>query len=860
MIKKGVFSFLVFLIGFFYVDEMLDPEPMGAFLNGKLPSTTIGNWDIDDAFPNVEIPSPVRMSTFANTDEFIILSKKGQLFLLNIEDQTLDIILDIEDQTFKLGDCGTVGMALHPNFQPNQDHDQNLIFIFYKSKPDPDQWNDRGYNRLSSFKWNSDIQSFDPSTENILIQQYDRSPWHDGGGMFFGPDGFLYVALGDEGFDEHQTVSTQRINGGFFSGILRIDVDNDSTKSHPIRRQPQPNDNPPEGWWDTYSQGYSIPNDNPWISENGDHLEEFYAIGLRSPFTMHYDQELDSIWIADVGSDVKEEINIVGMGDNCQWPYAEGDQYSEVHKKPIDFIGNERPVYYALERAEGSCIIGGGPYYNSLFPGLNGGYLFADFNVGNVNLLKVIEPDGAPEVFPLISNFRSGPVDVPQKGGITGVFETSNGEVFISVIGENYDDNGKILKLKQNSFVEEPPAKLSELEVFTNMQNLDIASGIIPYEVNSPLYSDGARKRRWIAIPNNGSFASGEQIEFSKDAFWQFPVGTVFIKHFELKNDLQLNTYQPLETRFFVVGENGSRYGITYQWNEEGTEAYLLTSGAEKDIEVRENNIPSYTQKWQFPSRGQCMTCHNKNAGFILGVKTNQLNKEIYYEKEGRTINQLNYLSDLGALDTRVVDPRRHIKSHDIEDNSSSLEWRIRSYLDSNCSSCHNENGVPNIDLDFRLKNSNGLKEYFNFPTASHASDPSRSIIEPGDHANSELWIRDSSSEDNKMPPLGRLLVDQIYVDSLAKWIDNINEDQLFVDHDIIVYPNPSSGWIAMNINKDWQGPFHIYVFTSSGRLVREEETEIYNHYMDISPYPKGVYFISIEGVDQRKTKKIHLQ
>jgi len=121
--------------------------------------------------------------------------------------------------------------------------------------------------------------------------------------------------------------SNQKLDGGLFGGIIRIDIDNDPTRSHPIRRQPRVNEAPPADFagWETFTQGYSIPNDNPWLSPDSTNLEEFYAIGLRSPYSVYFDKETENIWVADVGSDIAEEINKVDYGDNLQWPFREGD-------------------------------------------------------------------------------------------------------------------------------------------------------------------------------------------------------------------------------------------------------------------------------------------------------------------------------------------------------------------------------------------------------------------------------------------------------------------------------------------------------------------------------------------------------
>ena len=205
--------------------------------------------------PNITLNAPLRILPFPDSEDHLVLCKWGEIWRITIDDQTQELVLDIKDRCFKKGEGGSVGMALHPNFGDENAPDDQYVLIFYRTKPNPDDWDAKGFNRLSKFYWNEDSQSFDPDSEEILIQQYDRSTWHNGGGMFFGPDGFFYMTLGDEGTDEMQIESTQRLDGGFFSGIIRIDLDKDPTRSHPIRRQPLANDNPPAGWGDTFFSG-----------------------------------------------------------------------------------------------------------------------------------------------------------------------------------------------------------------------------------------------------------------------------------------------------------------------------------------------------------------------------------------------------------------------------------------------------------------------------------------------------------------------------------------------------------------------------------------------------------------------------
>lgn len=838
------------------------PGAIGPYLNGSLPSTSPGvdgSWSLEDPFVDIQIASPVGIMNMPNSTDILVLSKRGEIWQVAADGSNQKLLLDISVKTFNLSDAGALGMVLHPHFGDPLFPDDQYIFMYYKTKPNATEWDVIGFSVLSKFKWDDALGKFDENSEEKLIQQYDRYPWHNGGPMFFGPDGFLYFSVGDEGADEFQVASTQRLDGGFFNGVFRIDVDNDMTRSHPIIRQPVSNAAPPEGWGMTFSQGYSIPNDNPWLSPDGTHLEEYYALGTRSPFTIEYDEESGDIWLTDTGSDVREEINRVQKGDNLQWPYKEGTVDSEVHDKPTDLIGQEKPPYFQYERDYGTCIVGGALYRNVKFPSLYDKYIYADFTANKIAAITTPQSSLNIENQVLISNITNEPVRLPAKPGVTGVHELDDGRVLITVLGEDNEENGSILELKRNTIVDDPATMLSDLGVFTDMNTLDVIQGLIPYTVNSPLWSDGAAKKRWIAVPNDGSFnQSSEKIKFDSVDPWQFPKGTVFVKHFELPlTSSPDGPTKRLETRFLIIAENGKSFGLTYKWNESGTDAELLRIGDEIEVEISEADGSTRVQTWDFPSRSQCLSCHTSNAEYVLGVNTLQLNGK--YPHDGQEVNQLHYFDELDMFDTSISNPSNYQKLSNVLSDDASLENRIRSYLDANCASCHREGGLPTVFLDFRYTQTTNISKYFDLGVQSHASTEDGVIIRPGTHQDSEIWVRDASDDSNQMPPLGRNLVDQVYVDSLAKWIDNIDPEQ-YKYHDLIVYPNPATDWINVHASDDWEGPYEYSLYSISGRPVRFIKSPNISLVIATADLPRGSYVVSVTAGDKRKSKKIVLQ
>lgn len=863
--KRLVFIPLI-LAGIFLSFESFRPNPPGAigpYMNGIFPATVPGeggSWELVDALPNLELPPPVRILPFPGTDDIAYLGKIGEIWRIDLETQTKTLLLDITDRSFKKGEAGTVGMAFHPAFGDPGHPDKQSVFVYYRTKPEPDSWSEKGFNRLSRFSWDAARQMFDPDTEEILIQQYDRSTWHNSGDLFFGPEGFLYFSVGDEGMDDHQVVSTQRLDGGFFSGLFRIDVDNDPGRSHPIRRQPQANAAAPDGWGETFSQGYSIPNDNPWQDPEGGVLEEYYALGLRSPFVMSYDADRDLIWVADVGAGQREEINQVRAGDNLQWPYREGTLPYNQHERPDQLIGRETPSFYEYDRSVGACIIGGGVYKGTAFPSLNGKYLFADYISNKLMTLSDEGPFTEPVREVLIDNLGAQSGDLPEQPGITGVFALPDGEVLVSVMGRSEDfAPGKVLRLRQKVVVPDPPARLSDLGVFTDLETLTPSAGILPYDVQSPLWSDRALKKRWIAIPNDGAYDQpDEQVVFQAKEDWSFPEGTVFIKHFELPvtTDPEGPTTR-LETRFLVVGEDQEAYGLTYQWNEDQTEAFLLGGAASRTFPITdEQGQLAMMQTWDYPSRSQCLTCHNANANYVLGVKTHQLNGQMTYPELEHQMNQLHRWNQLGIFSERIGPSDVYPAAAPIADTSATLERRIRSYLDANCASCHRAGGVPTSTMDLRFNQALPFTNLLGVRTQSPSSGHDREVITPGFHEVSEFWIRDASLTENRMPPIGRNLIDEAYIDALAEWIDGMPEDIGEVKESV-VFPNPSFGEFALRLRDGWEGPFTIHVYSISGQKVLTRKSYTQNIHLDLSDRPAGLYEVEVIGPDDRWRERV---
>jgi uncharacterized repeat protein (TIGR03806 family) len=312
------------------------------------------------------------------------------------------------------------------------------------------------------------------------------------------------------------------------------------------------------------------------------------------------------------------------------------------------------------------------------------------------------------------------------------------------------------------------PRLLSETGAFANVRRLRPNGALLPYDLIVAFWSDGAVKSRWAAIPNS-------KVKFSTTGEWQFPAGTVFVKHFDLPVDeANPNVRRRLETRLLVRDSTGGVYGVTYKWRADESDAELLAGSVTEDISIRTASGGVRHQTWYYPSRKDCLTCHTAGAGGVLGVKTRQMNHDFTYHG-GVTDNELRTWNHLGLFDPAL-------KPEDLsglptlaaaDDTTRSLEDRARSYLDANCSHCHRPGGtVAYFDARYTTPlNDQGL---INGPVLIDQGIDRPRIISPHDTWRSIAYMRVSTNGDIRMPPLARETIDDKGVALLGEWINSL--------------------------------------------------------------------------------------
>jgi uncharacterized repeat protein (TIGR03806 family) len=341
------------------------------------------------------------------------------------------------------------------------------------------------------------------------------------------------------------------------------------------------------------------------------------------------------------------------------------------------------------------------------------------------------------------------------------------------------------------------PATLSATGVYSNTAARTPHAGLIPYSVNSPLWTDNALKSRFIGVPDSTT------VGFTATGPWTFPNGTVFVKNFDLVTDERPATLttRRLETRILIRQADGTLRGATYKWNAAQTEA-TLSAGETETINVIKPNGSTASQSWLYPSPSQCLECHTTNAGMILGVKTAQLNGNQTYPTTGRTDNQLHTWHHIGLFNVAINDPpSSYSRMVDVTNTAATMEDRVKSYQDANCAHCHRPSG-PGPKFDMRYESPITAPADGRDPIVSTTSN---SGLQRFNILNSTIHQRDASTS-SPMPPLARNVIDPRILDLYVLWghyaydvtsVNAISTTQLRVQFDRAV--DVSTATVAAN-------------------------------------------------------------
>jgi uncharacterized repeat protein (TIGR03806 family) len=576
--------------------------------------------------------------------------------------------------------------------------------------------------------------TFTQSAEQPIFRLAQPYSNHDGGDIAFGPDGYLYIGFGDGGSGGDPECSGQTLKSPL-GKILRIDPRSVAT-------------------------GYALPPDNPFASPSPascidfnvdldtvrtQNCGEIFAWGVRNPWRWSFDSVPPAgaagLWVADVGQDQIEEVDFIQKGKNYGWNRKEGTNNYNTSCTPADTNYVPPLVEYA-HNGIGRSITGGFLYRGASIPALDGAYLFGDYGTGGVYAIA--------DAYNITTTVQNPTPILTTNSALVGFGEDEDHEVYVITFGGQGDAIFKLVPQASDMGAGNFPQKLSLTGCVDPNDPTRPAGGLIPYEVNAPLWSDGADKRRWLAIPD------GTQIHVNSDGHWALPIGSVLMKEFSLNG-------QRLETRLLVRHDDGDWAGYTYVWDDNGADATLIDGRVQKTVGA---------QTWTFPGRTDCLACHTVAAGRQLGPDTRQFNRNIVYPG-GRFANQLDTLAHLGMLDTTITNPGAFVSYT----GSDPVEVRAKTYLHANCAHCHRPGSTASNSTDANFLFDTALHD-MNVcnvdPTQGNLGITGAKLFAPGDPSKSLMSVRMNRTDEYRMPKVGSSVVDPVGTMLMGAWITSV--------------------------------------------------------------------------------------
>jgi uncharacterized repeat protein (TIGR03806 family) len=689
------------------------------------------------AFPKLKFFEPLDLANVPGKNRLAVATRPGKIFTFVNQAGTTkpDLLLDVKKIVY--------GITFHPRFAQN-----GYLYVTYIAQDEKPNGT-----RVARFKVTGDNPpQADPASEKILLEW--PSGGHNGGCLKFGPDGYLYIGTGD-GSGIADELRTGQNLGDLLSSILRIDVDHADA-----------------------GKAYSVPKDNPFVDRKGAR-PEIWAYGLRQPWKFSFDRKTGELWCGEVGQDLWEMVYRIEKGGNYGWSVMEGSHpfRPERAKGPTPIL---KPIVEHTH-AEFRSLTGGYVYRGTRLKELVNTYIYGDFDTGRIWGLRYEDNKIV---------WHQELAKVPQR--VVSFGEDEAGEIYhVDWVGGQIH---RLVPAPKTTVTAPFPRKLSETGLFASTKDHKPAAGLIPYSVNAQLWSDGAVKERFLAIPGDGKIQFNA-IEYPQPApgaprGWKFPDGTVVVKTFALEMEKgNPRSRKRLETRilhFQQLGgseEVGDQYwrGYTYLWNDEQTDATLLdAAGLDRTYTIKDKNAPGgeRRQTWHFPSRAECTLCHTMPAKYVLGVNTLQLNKDHNYGG-GRVANQLRTFEHLGLFTKPLPEPPEKLpRLVDYDDPKLPLDQRARSYLHANCSHCHMKWGGGNAE--FQLLATLPLKDTGTIGVRPAHGDfdlKEPGVLAPGQPERSMVLHRMKLLGLGRMPHVASSVVDDKAVQLIHDWIQQLPRD-----------------------------------------------------------------------------------
>ncbi len=381
------------------------------------------------------------------SDELWVVDQPGTLWALDLDEGTRHVALNVADRLVALGafgpgtfdERGFLGLAFHPDFADN-----GLLYTYtsepvdgpadFSTMPEGETANHQSV--ISEWQVpdpGAEEAVVDPATRREVLRIDEPQFNHDAGALTFGPEGNLFIALGDGGAADDQGVGHVEGGNGQEPGnvlgtILRIDPSGD----------------------DSANGQYGIPADNPFVGD-ADALDEVYAYGFRNPFRISFDRATGTLYAADVGQNDIEEVDVVVAGGNYGWPIKEGSFAFHQNGDDPGFVSDEDPGVPGLidpiaeyDHDEGIAVVGGFVYRGEQIPHLRGRYVFGDF---------LSPPHEGGRLFQIRPNDRIGELRLKGEAfaprRLLGFGQDADGELYVlaNETGTPFGDTGQVLRL-----------------------------------------------------------------------------------------------------------------------------------------------------------------------------------------------------------------------------------------------------------------------------------------------------------------------------------------------------------------------------------------------------------------------------
>lgn len=686
------------------------PPPREGVQTCRLPEPPpLGALEVDVAFPNLRFDRPLWFG-FAPGDgaRRYVAEQGGTIWVFEGRQDVAGATEFYRRPVSRVNnEEGLLGLAFHPRYG------ENGRFYLYYSVPQEDESIHETV--LAELTRGADGLA-DPASERVLLRIPQPYGNHKGGSLLFGPDGYLYLGLGDGGSGGDPGNRAQD-PAELLGKVLRLDVD----QGDPECMTP-----------------YGIPADNPFASgrctDEQTGRPEIFALGVRNPWRMGFDRDTGLLWAGDVGQDEWEEISVIERGGNYGWRQVEGP----VCYRPDDCVLDDfRPPVYAYPHGEGKSITGGYVYRGRAFPELWGAYVYGDYANGRVWALRT-DARGAVTNTLLVETGNR----------ISSFGEDPEGEIYVVT----FNGGRNLLRFRRPADRPAPeplPQRLSQTGCFADTSTNTAGAQVVAYDLNSPLWSDGTHKTRFFALPD------GAKARFADDGHLDFPPESVLIKSFFLPGA----GGRLFETRLLRIGAGGAWQGYSYRWREDGSDADLLPGPLDESLEGG--------FRWLYPSRTQCLDCHTSAGGGSLGPTAGQLARSVAFD--GPPKEQIPALVEAGYIEAA---PPGTMPFPAPDDEVAPVEDRVRALLHANCSFCHQPDGPANARLDLRASapfSATGLCDVE--PGHGDLGLPNARLVAPGDPGRSVLLERMRRRGEGQMPPMASFVPDPVAVDLVERWI-----------------------------------------------------------------------------------------